>query len=437
MIREVAAFIEEHGLVPVGCTVLVAVSGGPDSMALLDLLARLRRPMGFDLACATVDHGLRRSARDEAALVAREAAARSVPWALLEGDAPLEARRGGGPEEAARRVRFALLDAHARGCGATRIALGHTLDDQAETVILRLVRGTGLHGLGGMSPVRDGRYVRPLLGVRRRRVRAYVRDRAIPWAEDPTNRDERFVRNRIRNRVMPVLEACQPGAAERIGALADDARDVRRALDDVVRGICERIVQKRGGARVVDREALMRLDPGLRSYVMRRVLVDLKGDARRLGRRHIEAVLSICASGRGSASVDLPEGIRAERAYGELVILRPGEPCAAAAIRVHGPGRYRRADVELDVRGAGGAFPLDLRGRRPGDRLAGRTRRLGRLLIDRKVPRMLRDELPLLADGREVVWAGGLFLARAVHIEVDMRPCGRSDYLEWLGKQTV
>ncbi len=436
MIRAVAAFIEEHGLVPSGSTVLAGVSGGPDSMALLDVLSRLRRPLGFDLACATVDHGLRPGARQEAALVEREASGRSVPWTLLQGDARSEALQGGGPEEAARRVRFDLLDAHARAAGATRIALGHTLDDQAETVILRLMRGTGLHGLGGMSPIRDGTYVRPLLGVPRLQVRGYLEARAIPWIEDPTNRDERIVRNRIRRQVLPVLEACQGDAIVRIGELAGRAREARAAVDAVVGRICEGIVDRRGGALVVDRTALLRVDPALRSFVLREVLVTLKGDARRLGRRHIEAVLAICASGRGSASVDLPDGIRAERAYDELLILRPGGASGREASRVDGPGLYRRGDLELDVSASGsGPFPLTLRGRRPGDRLAGRTRRLGRLLIDRKVPRMLRDDLPLLADGRDVLWAGGLFLARGAGIAVDMRPCGRSDYLEWLGKQ--
>jgi len=431
--------MEEHGLVPAGGTVLAGVSGGPDSMALLDVLSRLRLTLGFDLACATVDHGLRRGTDEEAALVEREASARSVPWALLRGDARSEARRGGGLEEAARRVRFDLIDAHARGVGAARIALGHTLDDQAETVIMRLMRGTGLHGLGGMSPIRDGKYVRPLLVVPRRDVLGYLEGRAIPWIEDPTNRDGRFVRNRVRMHVMPALEACQPGAASRISELSDRAREARRAVDAVVQKISERIVEKRGRALVVDRKALLLVDPALRSFVLREVLVSLKGDARRLSRRHIEAVLSICASGRGSAFVDLPEGIRAERAYDELVILRRGGEPEEAASRVDGPGMYRRGDLELAVTATGtsDAFPLELRGRRPGDRLAGRSRRLKRLLIDRKVPRMLRDAFPLLADGRDVVWAGGLYLARGAGIEVDMRPVGPSDYLQWLGKQEV
>jgi tRNA(Ile)-lysidine synthase len=435
MIRRVTAFVEEHDLLPAGSTVLAAVSGGPDSMALLDLLARLREPLDLHLACATVDHGLRSGAMREAALVEREASARSVPWMLLEGDAGSEASRGGGPEEAARRVRYALLDAHAGEIGARRIALGHTLDDQAETVILRLMRGTGLHGLGGMSPLRDGRYARPLLGVERRDVRAYLEGREIPWIEDPTNSDERFVRNRVRRQVMPALEACQPGAAMRLGELARGAREARRAVDALVSGICDGIVQRRQGARVVDRKALLRVDPTLRSFVLREVLVDIRGDARGLGRRHIDALLSICASGHGSASVDLPGGLRAERAYDELVIQKPAPPERGTS-RVDGPGLYRRGDLELAVSAAGAdAFPLTLRGRRPGDRLAGRSRRLGRLLIDRKVPRMLRDALPVLADGVDVVWAGGLYVARGAGIEVDMRPRGRSEYLEWLERQ--
>ena len=435
MIRGVAAFIEQHGLVQQGGTVLAGVSGGPDSMALLDVLARLRADLGFDLLCATVDHGLRPGTREEAALVEREAAARGVGWTLLGGDAGQTSRRGGGPEEAARGLRFELLDGHARAEGASRIALGHTLDDQAETVILRLMRGTGLHGLGGMSPIRDGTYIRPLLGVSRQDVLAHLEAHAIPCIEDPTNRDERFARNRVRRRVMPALAACQPDVADRIGELAGRAREAREVVDALVREVCARIVEPRAGGLVVDREALMRVDPALRTYVLRAVIVDLKGDARRLGRRHLDAVLSICASCRGSASVDLPDGVRAERAYHELVIARRSDAVVLEATRVDGPGLYRRGDLEVEVAGGPQAFPMELRGRRPGDRLAGRSRRLKRLLIDRKVPRMLRDAMPLLADGSDVVWAGGLFLARQTDIDVQMRPCGRSEYLEWLESQ--
>jgi tRNA(Ile)-lysidine synthase len=439
MLSTVARFMAEHGLAPRGTTLLAGVSGGPDSMAMLDVLDRLRGSMGFDLACATVDHGLRQGTEREAALVEREARARSIPWTLLAGDARRAA--GGGPEEAARWIRLELLERRAAEAGASRIALGHTLDDQAETVILRLMRGTGLHGLASMRPVRDDTYIRPLLGVPRARVRAYLEQRAIPWIEDPSNADPRYARNRVRAEILPALEECRPGASRLIASMAVRAREASAAVDVVVRELVGRIAERRDGAWRVDRVSFQELEPAIRPFVLRRILADLKGDTRGLGRRHFEAVLGILSSGHGSASVDLPAGIRVVRSYDEVLVERGGGGADGkpdeGVVRVDGPGVYGSGPIEVDVRcdGPGGPFPLELRRRRTGDRLAGRTRTLGRLLIDVKVPRRLRASVPLLAAGTDVVWAGGLYLARGAGIDVAMRPQGRSLYLEWYGSR--
>jgi tRNA(Ile)-lysidine synthase len=428
MLARVKGFIEEHGLVPPGSTVLAGVSGGPDSMALLDVLAALRGAIGFDLACATVDHGLRPEARREATLVRHEARRRSVPFSLLEGRVRAS---GGGPEEAARDERLSLLAAEARRVGATRIALGHTIDDQAETVILRLARGTGLHGLAAMHPLRDGLYARPLLCVTRAGVIAHLDACGIPWVEDPTNLDVRFARNRVRRDILPALEACQAGAASRIAALADRAREASLLVNVVVRDALGRVAR---GDGVIDRRAFQDLDSVLRPLVMREAIRVTVGHTRRLGRRHTAAAVAVCVSGTGSASVDLPGGVRVVRAYDEVRVLpgRPGDQ-AGESVRVAGPGTHRWGPMEIEVLSTGTVpLPVDLRGRLPGDRLAGRSRSLKRLLIDCKVPRGLRPGVPLLARGQEILWAGGLFAAPGSGVRVEMRPAGRSGYLEWL-----
>lgn len=442
MLERVASFIEEHALLARGEMVLAGVSGGADSMALLDVLSGLRERFGFDLACATVDHGLREGTEREARIVEREARSRGVGWTLLVGDARQVAReRGGGLEQAARELRFDLLEGEAAACGASRIALGHTLDDQAETVLMRLARGTGLHGLGGMHPIRDGRYARPLLCVTRREVLCHLEAHGIAWAEDPTNTDPRFARNRIRSQVIPALEACEPGVAARIAHLADQAREASRAVDSVVDDLVAAMASMRGGSWVVDRIALQRLDPVLRSFLVRELLVRLKGDGRGLGRRHFSAILGICRSGHGTKMLNLPHGIRAVRAYDELILAagEMGSQEEEDPVAVAGPGTYRRGSIEIGVSASGGTaalpFPLELRGRRPGDRLSGRSRSLKRLLIDRKVPRPLRTSFPLLAEGRDVIWAGGLYLARDAGIGVSMRAVAPSAYLEWFGKR--
>jgi tRNA(Ile)-lysidine synthase len=211
-----------------GDGIAVAVSGGADSLALLHALATLAGPRGWRLAVVTVDHGLRPGSAADAAFVADHAKALGVPsrvLALAPGD--LARHRDAGPEGAARAARYAALWPAADELGCHWLATGHTLDDQAETVLLQLLRGAGPDGLAGMA-VRAGRLLRPLLGVRRAQTRACCAAVGLDWREDPTNATDDPLRNRVRRRLLPLLEELRPGAAQtlaRTAALAADERD--------------------------------------------------------------------------------------------------------------------------------------------------------------------------------------------------------------------
>jgi tRNA(Ile)-lysidine synthetase-like protein len=222
MLSAVLRTIAAHQLVQPGDRVLVAVSGGPDSMALLHALWEARERLGIALEVASVDHGLRAEARAEIELVRERAAALELPFAAVKVDA----RRAPGRaplQDAARRARLEALEALARARGARRVALGHNADDQAETVLFRIVRGTGLRGLSGI-PYRRDPFVRPLLDVPRAEIQRYLARRSIPFATDPSNADPRYTRARIRHRLLPLLAAENPRVAEALVRLARAAR---------------------------------------------------------------------------------------------------------------------------------------------------------------------------------------------------------------------
>ncbi len=217
-----------------GDGVAVAVSGGADSLALLHSLRALAGPRGWRLAVATVDHGLRPGSAADAAFVADQAKTLGLPVRVRTlGPADLEPHRRAGPEAAARAARYAVLWPAADELGCRWLATGHTLDDQAETVLLQLLRGAGPDGLAGMA-VHSGRLLRPLLGARRAETRACCAAIGLEWREDPTNAGDGPLRNRVRQRLLPLLEELRPGATQTLARTAALAADERDWLDQLV-----------------------------------------------------------------------------------------------------------------------------------------------------------------------------------------------------------
>ena len=218
--REVARALDRDGVLGPGERVVVACSGGPDSTALVDALARLAPPRRLQLVVAHVDHRLRPGSASEADRVARLAADRDLEFHPLGVDV------GEGPslQDRARRARHSALAGLATGLGATAIDLGHTADDQAETVLMRALSGAGPGGLAAMAG-REGRLSRPLLRLWRRDVEAYCAALGLDCLDDPSNRDPRFLRSRVRHQVIPALEAVFPAARRRLVVLAERQRD--------------------------------------------------------------------------------------------------------------------------------------------------------------------------------------------------------------------
>jgi tRNA(Ile)-lysidine synthase len=220
--------VRERALVSSGDRVLVACSGGPDSTALLHVLDRLRAELGIIVYAASIDHGLRPESAAEVDQVGALASALGVPFYSARVLVPSE---GASIQARARQLRYGALHEIAAARDATHIAVGHTQDDQAETVLGRLLRGAGIRGLGGIEPRRADGVIRPLLDCRRADVRAYAVDRALPFVDDPSNHQRAFERVRIRHQVLPMLAAEDPRVVEHLCALSDEAAELNAYLD--------------------------------------------------------------------------------------------------------------------------------------------------------------------------------------------------------------
>ncbi len=412
-------------LVRAGDRVLVAASGGADSTALAAGLALQARALSIEIVLGHVDHQLRPDSADDAAVV--QSLASKLGVGILLRAVIVPAGRG-GLEERARVVRHAALREMAREARCTRIATGHTQDDQAETVLLRLTRGAGLAGLSAMAAqtLDDIPVLRPLLGLSRKSARDYCADRALSFVDDSTNADRRFARNRIRADVMPSLAALNPRVAEALARTAMQAA----ADETCLAALAERALENARRNDGFDRVVLAALPRPLLVRALRALYVAAHGNARRLSSRHL-AALEKAAQGAGPASVDLPDGLVARARYDRFQIA----PLTVVTsvdifdpIAVPGPGSYLFGAVTLEIEeGAHGEVIIDtarvpmpwtLRALSPGDRFhplgALGRRKLKEFLIDAKIPREARATFPILVDGYgNVVWVVGLRVSQA------------------------
>lgn len=313
--------------------ILVAVSGGVDSTVLAAALGALRRPLGLALVIGHVDHGLRGAGSDADGEAVRVLAGKldlEVRVSRVDPEA-LRSDRGSRArptlQEAARRVRYDALLAQADAAGADHIATAHTRDDQAETVLLRLLRGAGPDGLAGIperSP--DGRILRPLLGVSRSEVEAYARESGLSWREDPTNRDSRYARSRLRNEWIPGLrEAFNPHLLRAVADLAEaqrrDAEWIAEHVERQAMGLFEPID---GGLRIAQ-EPWLELPEALARRLVRRALREL-GASRNVTRTHLLRALGFLRTGRVGATLELPGGLRLRREDSCFVLTTNGLP---------------------------------------------------------------------------------------------------------------
>jgi tRNA(Ile)-lysidine synthase len=423
--RAVRRVLED--LVFPGETIVVGLSGGPDSVALLDAVASLASEFGFKVVAAHLDHSLREDSAADAAFCRELSSRLGVPFRAGSANVRNRARlEKGGLEEAARVERYLFLQGVAKECGGRLVAVAHTRDDQAETLLLRLLRGAGSLGLASMRPV-SGAIVRPLLNVSREEVLAHLEARGLPSREDPSNADLSLLRNRVRRELIPYLESrFNPTVRAALARTARLLSDEAEVLERSGRALLDEVGREDGGGITLTRSGLKDAPPALARLAIRGALSGC-GGLRGVACRHVEAVLELaCAPAPSGRRLPLPGGREALFRFGSVWIGPRRASQGPFALPLSVPGRVAlpggitllaRSDSGPAVSKPEGAVVplvpgLTVRTRRPGDRVrvGGRERSLKRFFMERRVPADLRGDLPLVASGHEVLFVPGEIL---------------------------
>jgi len=434
-------------LIRAGERVGIAVSGGADSVALLHLLLELREELGCVLCAVHFNHKLRgRASEADEEFVARLAAKHSLEFYVArENIAARTKRERGNLEEVARRARYAFFELLAQEGRLARVAVAHTADDQAETVLAHILRGTGLAGLGGIHPT-SGVVVRPLLGIRRADLRAYLRGKRLPWREDASNRDIRRMRARIRKKLLPLLERqFQPAAVEHLCRLAELAREDEAYLE-------RRAAQREKELAQADQSAIrlalhdfLREPRAIQTRVLRRIVEHLKPRTGQFSAVHVEGLLALAEHPGSGKALQLPGGVEVHRESQVLVFLPKAKKGPAKmgktvpreyayeidllagqadlqVVELHCRLRFRVIDWPAEGRETSStgavldrgrlSVPLVLRNWIPGDSMQPlghrKSHKLARLLNEIGVSRWEKRSWPVLTSGGQVAWVRGL-----------------------------
>ena len=419
--ERVFSYIEKYNMIEAGSQVIVGISGGGDSVCLLFLLSKYQKRRPFHLLGIHVNHGIRgqEALRDQE--YAKKLCERlGVPFTVYTYSVPAIAQQEKRSlEEAGRMVRRRAFEEKAASLGKKAvIALAHHENDNAETVLHNLIRGTKAAGMGGIRPIQEigegVAYIRPLLKVTREEIETYLRQQKIPWMIDSTNQELEYTRNRIRHRIIPEMEKINPKAVSHIAQAADTFQAIEEYLNGQADMLYREYVEQRENGYWIRKELFLEKEL-MQSYVIRMVLERAADKKQDLTAFHVESILSL-GKGRTGASVSLPGGVLASQVYGDLYVRLPDS------------GEAPLKELELEI------FPwenqqipektytkwfdydkikssLEIRHRKPGDFLTitdtGGRKKIKDYFIDCKIPREEREKLTLLAEGSHILWVVG------------------------------
>lgn len=451
MVEKVKAYLKQWSMIPSGSHVLIGVSGGADSVCLCMILKELSAELDFSVEVIHVEHGIRgEDSRQDAGFVQKLCEQLEIPCSVESVDVPSYAQKEHlSLEEAARILRYHVFAEHASACPESRIALAHHMDDNAETMILQMIRGSGLDGICGMRPVRTGGqkeiYIRPLLSCSRKEIEDYLQKHGQDYCSDATNEDVAYSRNRIRHKVIPELNAVNDRAVCHMNQAARDLGELRDYLDMAVDEAMECSVKEDGGKILLEVEALKKLPQIIRMRVIHRAAAIAAGAKKDITRVHLEAIVSLIDKQTGRC-VDLSYGLRAQRSYGEIIL-------SCGEVPEQSIDFYEVTKEQLETLWAesgqktlsfdllGGRFTLQIfhfsgkieeiprkkytkwldydkiknglliRTRKPQDffmlDLKGHRKKLSDYFITEKVRADKRDQYPLVTQGAQVLWVAG------------------------------
>ena len=464
ILRTVEQTVDTYRMVRAGDTVLVAVSGGPDSVALVHILLTLAPKFSFQVAMAHLNHCLRKneSARDEAFVVSLAERLKLPAHVDKQDVRRYQKRHNLSLEEAARQVRYRFYGDIAARFGYDKIALGHHSDDNAELVLMYLLRGSGPLGLSGIPPMRDNTIIRPLINLKRLDIMNYISAKELEYVVDSSNRDSQFLRNKIRNRLIPeIKDEYNPKLIDSLNRLASVLGAEEEWIERLIQPIYKKTVvfekQNRLGLEV---DELNKEPIAVQRRLIRKAILQVKGNLRRVAFTHVEAAVRLARNGPPSGMLDLPDQIRICRDQDVLLISKELQkqihpvagPLSSKGLRyayeLPKPGEIviKEADLkirfseisvahEYDWRHSGHRvalfdmdkvrFPLAIRNFCPGDRFSPLgmrgTQKLKKFFIDHKVSRTERTKCPIVLSQNKIIWVVGHRLDNSVKIEPQTR----------------
>ena len=454
--QRVMAYCRTHQLFAPGDGVVLGVSGGADSVCLLFALHRLRRELGISLYVVHVNHGIRPDAGEDAAYVEQLCLRLEVPFLLVETDVQAFARQQGcSEEEAGRQVRYEAFERERERRRAHKIAVAHHAGDRAETMLFNLFRGTGLAGLSGIQPVR-GRIVRPLLGLERRDIEAYLEQKEVTCCQDSTNDTDAYARNRIRRHILPYVEQeiCG-GAVAHLCRSADIFSEIEDYMEEQIHQTMQLCVMRENARMNIYCPDFGALHPALQKGLILSLLKEISPAHRDMGAQQVDQVLALCLQ-PGNRQICLPQRVRAVRSYDRVVlevrkedtqageeavqIRVPQSPGECLSFQVPGGTLWLRhfGTEKKNVNILGNQYTkwldcdkieelLEWRTRRTGDYLEIRTptgcgrKTIKNLFVDEKLPRRERDTIPLLAQGNHILWVAGGRICESCKIDSGTR----------------
>ena len=459
IIKKVRHTISKYNMLRQGDGVVVAVSGGPDSVCLLDILHELRDELGIQLVVAHFDHGLRSEEDDDET--------RFVQSMALSFDLRFETEKAGGRvsegagslEEWARNARYEFLEGVKERSSAQKIALGHNLNDQAETVLMRLLRGSGPTGLSGIPPFRDGKIIRPLIELTRGEIESYLEQRGLGFVTDSSNLETRHARNRIRLELLPLLREYQPQIVELLGQTAEIMRADEKYLEERAEEWVKQVAVTRANGQVrIPLSSFSKLPEALRNRVIRCVLKTTGGSLRRVSMRHIEAINSVAGGMKPQALVNLPHRVIARRVYDTLVFTASEKTGSDFCYFLDCPATFY-----LDALGSTVSlmeientalpdmvmspwtaflnadlitYPLMIRNFRPGDRFVpfgmSGHKKLKDFFIDLKISSEARAQIPILVQRNTPIWVCGLRIDDRFKVTPDAKKVLRVTFNRWV-----
>lgn len=437
MIDNVIATINKYKMITKGDRIIVGVSGGPDSISLLHVLHSISGKFLINIHAAHLNHMLRgREADLDTEYVKSFCEKMGIPCSVKYVDVNrLSQQTGLSLEEAGRKARYDFFSDLAGEIGATKIALAHNMNDQAETILMRIMRGTGIDGLCGIKPVRDGMYIRPLIEIPRSEIEKYCKENNLTPRIDRTNLEPVYTRNKIRLELIPYIKENFNSRIEySLSLMSRLLSEDNDFLNEYVNNIYETIAEKDKGKVLIDVNLLKPYTVSIKKRIIRKAISEAKGNLIGIENKHVELSLSIAEEGSTGAAVELPGEIKAQKSYNFLEIMHCSSEstnsfmyslCIPGSVDINEAGARLKSEIMNKLPGDyknSGRFikyfdcdriesNLTVRCRQEGDYIVplgmkGR-KKLKELFIDNKIPKDERNSIPLVAAGSEVIWVIG------------------------------